>query len=42
VQKLAARFLFAPQPTTATVGPKGVSERFLDALAQSKARDTVH
>ncbi len=42
VGALGAGFLIAPQPVTASVGPKGVSERLQSAIAQSAARTMVH
>jgi len=42
VGALGAGFLLAAQPVTASVGPKGVSDRLRDAVTESPARETVH
>ncbi len=42
VGALAAGFATVKQPVTASVGPKGVSERLREAVEGSSARETVH
>jgi predicted Zn-dependent peptidase len=42
VGALAASFALAKEPVTASVGPKGVSERLRGAVADGAARETVH
>jgi hypothetical protein len=42
VGALAARFAVMKQPVTASVGPKGVSDRLRSAVEDSSARETVH
>jgi predicted Zn-dependent peptidase len=42
VGALAASFVLMKQPVTASVGPRGVSERLRSAVEESSAREMVH
>ena len=42
VAALGARFLTSGQPVTASVGPKGVSDKLQSAVAESSSRTLVH